>query len=58
MTTFAERASVDESAPPVEPRTFGSGRSDHLVRLRRIEGQVRGLQRMLADGAIRQAVRL
>lgn len=49
MTTLANHAPVNESAPLVEPPTFGSGKSDHLVRLRRTEGQVRGLQRMLAD---------
>ena len=31
--------------------TGGERRSDHLARLRRIEGQVRGLQRMVGEDA-------
>ena len=59
--------------PPVESRLRGpaSRQDDHLLRLRKIEGQVRGLQRMieddrgcphaviqLASATIRQVVRL
>ena len=32
---------------PRPGRGYASGRADYLVRLRRIEGQVRGLQRMI-----------
>lgn len=32
---------------PRSGRGYASGRADYLVRLRRIEGQVRGLQRMI-----------
>ncbi len=31
------------------PRGYGAGKADHLKRLRRIEGQVRGLQRMIDE---------
>ncbi|MEV0676424.1 metal-sensitive transcriptional regulator [Actinosynnema sp. NPDC050436] len=30
-------------------RVRSTGKDDHLARLRRVEGQVRGLQRMVAD---------
>ena len=45
-----------ECSPPVEPdrserpkRGYASGREDYLRRLRKIEGQVRGLQRMIDE---------
>ena len=43
------------SPPPRNPlaerpvRGYASGRDDYLARLRKIEGQVRGLQRMIED---------
>lgn len=47
---------ADECAPPPgagsAPRTtrgYAHGRDDYLARLRKIEGQVRGLQKMIED---------
>jgi DNA-binding FrmR family transcriptional regulator len=42
-----------ECVPPVQPirtqRGYASGKDDYLARLRKVEGQVRGLQRMIED---------
>ncbi len=41
---------VSPVAGPVHPaRGYASGKDDYLVRLRKIEGQVRGLQKMIED---------
>jgi len=54
METIAGRAvsrggpaSQERSPSPV--RGYASGKEDYLARLRKIEGQVRGLQRMIED---------
>lgn len=51
MTTGADGTLPDESGPLTTRRRIGrgyaSGKADYLARLRRIEGQVRGLQRMV-----------
>lgn len=53
ITTAAARSS--ECRPPPDDaatravRGYVSGRDDYLLRLRRIEGQIRGLQKMIAD---------
>jgi DNA-binding FrmR family transcriptional regulator len=55
MTAPAEDArAVECVAPPAtgRPRVvrgYASGKDDYLARLRKIEGQVRGLQRMIED---------
>ncbi|SRR5690554_2801764 len=36
-------------ATPTPPRGYAITKEDHLKRLRRIEGQVRGIQRMIED---------
>ena len=43
----SRRTSLVSSARPV--RGYASGKDDYLARLRKIEGQVRGLQRMIED---------
>ena len=40
-------ASTETPAPAI--RGYAGGRENYLVRLRRIEGQVRGVQKMIAD---------
>ena len=40
---------VRESTPAPHPRGYIQRKDDYLVRLRRIEGQARGLQRMVED---------
>ena len=35
--------------PPIPTRGYSLSKDDYLVRLRRIEGQVRGLQRLIDD---------
>jgi DNA-binding FrmR family transcriptional regulator len=48
MTAVAARvAAAQPTAPKRSKRGYASGRDDYLVRLRKIEGQVRGLQRMI-----------
>ena len=52
MTAVAGRVTGSRSpsgtAAPNRPRRgYASGRDDYLLRLRKIEGQVRGLQRMI-----------
>jgi DNA-binding FrmR family transcriptional regulator len=42
------RVSTDEAAPPAH-HGYISRKADYLTRLRRIEGQARGLQRMVED---------
>jgi DNA-binding FrmR family transcriptional regulator len=37
------------AAQPVPPHGYSHHREDYLARLRRVEGQVRGLQRMVTD---------
>ena len=56
MTTLAEQHTIHECSPPStngsgprSARGYASGRDDYLARLRKIEGQVRGLQRMIED---------
>ena len=52
--TVDERRSAAECTPPTRPGTprrtargYASGKDDYLTRLRKIEGQVRGLQKMV-----------
>ena len=51
----AVRESLGACSPPREPRRvrpvrgYASGKADYLTRLRKIEGQVRGLQKMIED---------
>ena len=53
--TNARRPTAECSPPPVDPRLtrslrgYASGKDDYLRRLRRIEGQVRGLQHMIEE---------
>ncbi len=54
MTALADARLTHECSPPkpdpgvARPvRGYASGKDDYLVRLRRIEGQVRGLQKMI-----------
>ena len=56
MTTLAEQPAVHECSPPAAngsslraTRGYASGKDDYLARLRKIEGQVRGLQKMIED---------
>jgi DNA-binding FrmR family transcriptional regulator len=44
-----ERVPSRASTSPRVVRGYASGKDDYLARLRRIEGQVRGLQRMVED---------
>jgi CsoR family transcriptional regulator, copper-sensing transcriptional repressor len=49
MTSEAE---VQPEAPRLRPvRGYASGKEDYLLRLRKIEGQVRGLQKMIEADA-------
>jgi DNA-binding FrmR family transcriptional regulator len=45
----AGRSSATATTSNRPRRGYASGRDDYLVRLRKIEGQVRGLQRMIED---------
>jgi DNA-binding FrmR family transcriptional regulator len=45
----AGRSSLTANVPNRPRRGYASGRDDYLVRLRKIEGQVRGLQRMIGE---------
>ncbi len=52
--TAADAQRADGCMPPTRPtmrvvRGYASGKDDYLARLRKIEGQVRGLQRMIED---------
>src|SRR5215468_9197926 len=56
MTTLASRKGqrANECGPPSRPGTlrrtargYASGKDDYLTRLRKVEGQVRGLQKMI-----------
>ena len=53
--TNARRPTAECIPPPVDPRLtrslrgYASGKDDYLRRLRRIEGQVRGLQHMIEE---------
>jgi DNA-binding FrmR family transcriptional regulator len=55
MTAAADDARAVEcvappaASPPRVVRGYASGKDDYLARLRKIEGQVRGLQRMIED---------
>ena len=55
MTTLQDPHAVHECLPPTSTTTtrsargYASGRDDYLARLRRIEGQVRGVQKMIED---------
>ncbi|HEX9064870.1 MAG TPA: metal-sensitive transcriptional regulator [Streptosporangiaceae bacterium] len=54
VTPFPGRGAAGECSPPRRTgaaqraaRGYASGKDDYLARLRKIEGQVRGLQRMI-----------
>lgn len=47
----AECAPPARAAAAVRTRGYASGKDDYLRRLRKIEGQIRGLQRMIDDDA-------
>lgn len=56
MTTVTSASQADECSPPApDPRVerpvrgYASGKDDYLARLRKIEGQVRGLQKMIEE---------
>ena len=57
MNTVATENVVKECSPPIaahgpsqlSTRGYASGKEDYLARLRKIEGQVRGLQKMIED---------
>jgi DNA-binding FrmR family transcriptional regulator len=57
MTTGASEPLAKECSPPIAERGqlrratrgYASGKEDYLARLRRIEGQVRGLEKMIED---------
>jgi DNA-binding FrmR family transcriptional regulator len=51
MTAVAGRVAADRPITALNrpKRGYASGRDDYLVRLRKIEGQVRGLQRMIEE---------
>lgn len=56
MTTLTTAARNSECTPPLPndaatrpARGYASGKDDYLLRLRRIEGQMRGLQKMIED---------
>jgi DNA-binding FrmR family transcriptional regulator len=40
---------IDPPAPPAPPRGYSATRDQLLTRLRRVEGQVRGIQGMVED---------
>lgn len=53
MTTVTDDVTLRECLPPSRRpatrsvRGYATGKDDYLVRLRRIEGQIRGLQKMI-----------
>jgi CsoR family transcriptional regulator, copper-sensing transcriptional repressor len=52
VTTAANTQVTEGCTPPTRPtvrvlRGYASGKDDYLARLRKIEGQVRGLQKMI-----------
>jgi DNA-binding FrmR family transcriptional regulator len=48
--TTVERNGISSQKRPLSPvRGYASGKDDYLARLRKIEGQVRGLQRMIEE---------
>jgi DNA-binding FrmR family transcriptional regulator len=54
MTSARDRDCTVERLHPERPtartkRGYASGKDDYLVRLRKIEGQVRGIQKMIGD---------
>lgn len=55
MTALHDARDVHECLPPTSSPTtrsargYASGRDDYLTRLRRVEGQVRGVQKMIED---------
>ncbi len=57
MNTVATERVAKECSPPMAAneasqratRGYASGKEDYLARLRKIEGQVRGLQKMIED---------
>lgn len=55
MITLQDPHDVHECLPPTSTtatrsaRGYASGRDDYLTRLRRIEGQIRGVQKMIKD---------
>lgn len=55
MTVLVDEHVGHECTPPPAPATprpvrgYASGKDDYLARLRKIEGQVRGLQKMIED---------
>ena len=40
---------MDDRVPPIPTHGYSLSKDDYLVRLRRIEGQVRGLQRLIDE---------
>jgi DNA-binding FrmR family transcriptional regulator len=48
--TIDETSLKDSSAIERLRRAFASGKDDYLARLAKVEGQVRGLQRMIGEG--------
>lgn len=56
MTTVTTEPTAHECSPPPRAggatraaRGYASGKDDYLLRLHRIEGQIRGLQKMIED---------
>ncbi len=56
MTTATTETTAHECSPPPAAggtaraaRGYASGKDDYLLRLHRIEGQIRGLQKMIED---------
>ncbi|WP_328478397.1 MULTISPECIES: metal-sensitive transcriptional regulator [unclassified Streptomyces] len=49
MTTISGPAGTPGPAPGVTPHGYADRKSDHLARLHKIEGQVRGVTRMVDD---------
>jgi DNA-binding FrmR family transcriptional regulator len=44
-----DNQAADGTGEPAPPHGYSHHRDDYLARLRRVEGQVRGLQRMVSD---------
>ncbi|MGW4103433.1 metal-sensitive transcriptional regulator [Streptomyces sp. NPDC004976] len=49
MTTISGPAGTPDPAPGAVPHGYAEHKSDHLARLHKIEGQVRGVTRMVDD---------
>lgn len=48
-STLSRSGGITQERSPSPVRGYASGKEDYLARLRKIEGQVRGLQRMIED---------